>query len=244
VTHRSPTPKTQDPTPVSFDVITFDCYGTLIDWEAGIIRAFQQAGAADGKEFEPRAIVAAHAVIEPEVQARGYQRYRDVLRGVAVEMAARLGWSLPHARAGFLAESVPRWEPFADTNAALERLAQAGYRLGILSNIDDDLLGGTRRHFTVDFDIIVTAEQVRSYKPASPHFEEARRRIGDARWLHAAASYFHDVEPAVQHDVPVVWVNRTRSRPMGAARPDAEVEDLAELADLLSRGFPESRRGS
>ena len=224
-------------------IVTFDCYGTLVDWEAGIVRAFEEAGAAAGRTFEPAAIIGAHAAIEPKVQARGYERYRDVLTDVAVEIAARVGWTLPREHAGFLAESVPSWRPFPDTNAALERLARSGYRLGILSNIDDDLLAGTRRHFTVDFEIVVTAEQVRSYKPGAAHFEEARRRIGDAPWLHAAASYFHDVEPAVALEIPVVWVNRAQSRATGDARPDAEVEDLEALADLLSRGFPASRRG-
>ena len=91
--------------------------------------------------------------------------------------------------------SLPRWKPFADTNRALERLRAAGYRLGILSNVDDDLLAETRRHFTVDFDLIITAQQVGSYKPAPGHFVAARKRIGSARWLHAAQSNFHDVAP-------------------------------------------------
>lgn len=214
-------------------VITFDCYGTLIDWEAGIVRAFTAAARADGVELEPEAIVAAHAAIEPAVQARGYQTYRDVLTDTAMEMARRIGWSLDRGRAAFLPESIPSWQPFPDTNPALERLAAAGYRLGILSNIDDDLLTATRRHFTVEFDVIVTAEQVRAYKPAPPHFEEARRSIGDSRWLHAAASYFHDIEPAVQQGIPVVWVNRKAERPTGAARATGEIRDLEELVEWV-----------
>ena len=216
-------------------IVTFDCYGTLIDWEAGIIHAFQSA-APDRVSVEPEAIVAAHAAIEPAVQARGYQRYRDVLTDVAIEMAPRLGWALDRVNTGFLADSVPTWKPFPDTNAALERLVRAGYRLGILSNIDDDLLAGTRRHFTVDFEVVVTAERIGSYKPAPGHFEEARRRIGEEEWLHAAASYFHDVEPAAANGIPVVWVNRTGARPTGTARPDAEVRDLTGLADWLAVG--------
>ena len=108
----------------------------------------------------------------------------------------------------FLPESVPAWPVFPDTNAALEALVNGGYRLGILSNIDDDLFDATRRLFTVDFDLVVTAEQVRSYKPAAGHFDVARSDLGTTSWLHAAQSYFHDVVPARTHGIPVVWINR------------------------------------
>lgn len=223
-------------------MITFDCYGTLIDWEAGIVRAFTEAAAADGVTLDPAAIVAAHAAIEPAMQAEGYRSYREVLAATAAAMATRLGWrALTAERAAFLPESVPSWAPFPDTNAALERLAARGYQLGVLSNVDDDLFAGTRRHFTVEFDLIVTAQQVRSYKPAPQHFVEARRRIGGRPWLHAAASYFHDVEPAVRHGVPVVWVNRTKAMPAGAERPLAEVEHLGALVEWLERDGPRDR---
>src|SRR5262249_43134171 len=132
-----------------------------------------------------------------------------------------------------LAESVPDWKPFPDTNPALQRLAAAGFRLGILSNVDDDILAGTRRRFAVDFEIVVTAQQVRSYKPAPGHFGEARARIGAVPWLHAAQSYFHDVVPAPAQGIPVAWVNRKREQPLGNVRPEYEVFSLAELAELL-----------
>ncbi|HWP43326.1 MAG TPA: haloacid dehalogenase, partial [Blastocatellia bacterium] len=128
---------------------------------------------------------------------------------------------------------VPAWTPFADTNAALERLASR-FELGILSNIDDDILDATRKHFTVDFALVVTAEQVRSYKPGHAHFLEAKRRAGARRLLHAAQSYFHDVVPASQLGIPVVWVNRNAETiPEGGARPTYEVPDLASLAGTL-----------
>jgi len=113
-------------------------------------------------------------------------------------------------------------------------LSRAGYELGILSNVDDDLLAGTRRHFTVDFSLLVTAQQVRSYKPAAGHFTTARVRIGDQRWLHAAQSYFHDITPAVAHRIPVAWINRKGQQPTGAVRPDREFRTLTELADWLA----------
>lgn len=216
-----------------FDVITFDCYGTLIDWETGIVSAFQSAARADGVSLDREAVLRAHADIEPAVQREGYCRYRDVLAEVALRAAPRFGWRLPPERARFLADSLPGWRPFSDTTPALEQLHAQGYRLGILSNIDDDLLAGTRRHLAVPFEILVTAEQVRSYKPAPGHFVRARELIGGRRWLHAAQSYFHDVEPAVSHGIPVVWVNRKGEPPGGDARPTGEVRDLLGLVAWL-----------
>jgi 2-haloacid dehalogenase/putative hydrolase of the HAD superfamily len=214
-------------------VITFDCYGTLVDWEQGIVDAFQSV--AD-RPLDPAAIILAHATTEPSVQSAGYRSYRDTLAEVARRMAPELGLKLEPGSERFLADSLAGWAPFPDTNPALERLARAGYRLGILSNVDDDLLAATRQQLTVDFELIVTAEQVRSYKPAPAHFLEARRRLGADSWLHAAASWFHDVEPATALSVPVVWVNRTGGRPSGAARPDHVVADMAGLAEWMGAG--------
>jgi 2-haloalkanoic acid dehalogenase type II len=216
-----------------YDVITFDCYGTLIDWQGGISAAFTRAAAADGVPLEREAILKAYAEIEPVIEAASYRPYREVLEETARQVAARLGWRLNPARAHFLPESLPDWKPFPDTNPALQRLAAAGYRLGILSNVDDDLLAATRRHFPVDFELIVTAQQVGSYKPAHGHFEVARQRIGSARWLHAAQSYFHDVVPARALAVPVAWINRHAEAPSDGGSPDRQFRDLRELADWL-----------
>lgn len=219
-----------------FDVVTFDCYGTLIDWESGIGAAFLAAAAADGLALDRGAVLAAYAGLEPRVEAEAHRSYRQVLAETARRVAARLGWPLAAARADFLARSLPDWPPFADTNPALERLAAAGYRLGILSNVDDDLLAGTRRHFAVGFDLLVTAEQVRAYKPAPDHFLEARRRLGGARWLHAAQSRFHDIAPARALAVPVAWINRRGESGTAEPRPDREFPSLAALADWLAPG--------
>ncbi len=218
-----------------YDVISFDCYGTLIDWETGIAEAFWAAARVDGKAPARDALLAAYAEVEPRVEGGGYRRYRDVLRDTAVEVARRLGWTLAPDRARFLAESLPAWRPFPDTNPSLSALHDRGYRLGILSNVDDDLLAGTRQQLSGRFDLVVTAEQVGSYKPAPGHFLEARKRVSGKRWLHVAQSYFHDVEPAVALGVPVVWVNRKGEPPAGAARPDGEVRDLAGLVEWLDR---------
>jgi 2-haloalkanoic acid dehalogenase type II len=216
-----------------FDVVTFDCYGTLIDWEEGIASAFAREAAEDGVVLDRARILAAYRELEPEIEAAGYLPYREILAATAMRVAQRLGWPLTGEHARFLADSLSGWPPFADTNPALQTLVAGGHRLGILSNVDDDLLGSTRRHLAVDFGVVVTAEQVRSYKPAHAHFLEARRRIGRERWLHAAQSLFHDVVPAHDLGIPVAWINRKAERPSGGIRPDLEFRNLTELADFL-----------
>jgi 2-haloacid dehalogenase/putative hydrolase of the HAD superfamily len=182
-----------------FDIITFDCYGTLIDWEAGITEAFRDAAAADGVTLDSAEVVRVLFDTRPAAEAPEYRTYREILVDAALRVGGHLGWKLSRERAAFLPESLPHWKPFPDTNAALQHLHEAGYALGILSNVDDDLLAGTRRHLAVSFSMLVTAQQVRSYKPAPDHFTNARDRIGGERWLHAAQSYFHDLMPAVAH---------------------------------------------
>ena len=215
-----------------FEIITFDCYGTLIDWESGIRDAFLKAAAASGVRLDPGAVMNAYAAVEPAVQRGRYQRYRDVLAEAAEETARTLGWRVTYA--GFLADSLPSWKPFPDTNAALERMKSAGIRLGILSNIDNDLLAATRKHFTVDFDLIVTAQDVGSYKPSPMHFLTARERIGGARWLHAAQSNFHDIVPANALGIPNAWINRRSEKALPGGHPTYEFADLASASVILS----------
>ena len=210
-----------------FKALTFDCYGTLIDWENGIRRAFSGAG------LDADAALAAYAQIEPVVERETYRRYRDVLTATAHRVAEQLG--TPVAQPSFLADSLPSWTPFPDTNPALERLKAAGIRLGILSNIDDDLIAETRKHFTVDFDVVITAQQVLSYKPGEAHFLTARKAIGDARWLHAAQSNFHDVVPANALGIDTAWINRHGGQPLPGGKPKYEFRNLTQLADAVAR---------
>ena len=221
-----------------YDIVTFDCYGTLIDWESGIAAAFLGAAAADGMRLERAAVLLAYAELEPIVEAETHRSYGEVLTETAKRVAARLGWALPEARAAFLASSLPAWPPFGDTNPALERVATAGYRLGILSNVDDGLLAATRKHFSVGFDLLVTAQQVGAYKPAPNHFTVARQRIGGRRWLHAAQSHFHDVVPARALGIPVAWINRKNEPRSDGPRADREFRTLAELAEWLCEPRP------
>ena len=217
-----------------YDVITFDCYGTLIDWETGIREAFVSAAREAGAPSRDMDPVPVYARVEPDVEAGPYRSYREVLTETARRVAASLGAALPPSRAGFLADSLASWRPFPDTNPALHRLAAAGCRLGILSNVDDDLLGSTLRRLEVPFEPIVTAAQVRSYKPGPAHFLEARRRIPTAaRWLHAAQSHFHDVEPCAKLGIPVAWINRKGERGEEPGLAQFETRDLASFAGWI-----------
>ena len=216
-----------------YDIITFDCYGTLVDWQGGISAAFREAASEAGVRLGREEILAAHAEVEPRVQAESFRTYRDVLTETARRMALAFGWAIDHPQARFLVESVSGWKAFEDTNTALRRLRGAGYRLGILSNVDDDLLCATMRQFDCGFELIVTAQQVRSYKPAEAHFVKAREAIGEDRWLHAAQSWFHDIVPATALGISTAWINRNRETPREGTRPEYEFADLAGLADRV-----------
>ena len=129
-----------------------------------------------------------------------------------MEISKRLGWPLEPSRSGFLPDSVQRWPPFKETNPVLTKIAK-NHKIGLISNIDDKLLGQTRRHMPLDFDLVVTAQQVRSYKPDPAHFTECERRIGSKKgWVHIAASYYHDVEPCLKKKIPIIWVNRDKQQ--------------------------------
>ena len=216
------------------DIITFDCYGTLIDWETGIVDAFQSEAGRDGVTLEPAEILEQYSCEERSVEAGSHRSYREVLTLTALGVAQTLGWPLDLQRAGFLPNSVPSWKPFPDTNPSLARLA-THFSLGILSNVDDDLLARTIQHFGATFEILVTAQQVRSYKPGHAHFIEARRQAGQRKILHVAQSHFHDVVPAVALGIPVVWVNRKAER-LGESdpRPTRQVSDLSQLCEILN----------
>jgi len=217
-----------------YDWITFDCYGTLVDWREGIGTALAGDAAEQGVELGRDELLAAYMRIEPIVQAGPYRPYREVLREVAVRVAGHFGWDLDPERAAFLPDSLAGWPPFEDTRPALHALRSAGCRLGILSNVDSDLLQGTLEALDLEFDLLITAQEVRAYKPSQAHFVEARGRIGAARWLHVAQSYFHDVVPACELGIPVAWINRLGERATGERRPDEEFPSLAVLADWLT----------
>ena len=215
--------------------MTADCYGTLIDWETGVYEAFQKEADREGFTIDREVLIPRFIEVQHEIQSGSYELYAEVLRRTAVKVAAELGWSLESSRAQFLPDSVPRWLPFRESNAQLERLAKK-YELGVLSNIDDKLLGATRRHFRTDFDLVVTAQQVRSYKPDPAHFKECARRIDKRKknWVHLASGYETDVDPCLKQKIPVIWVNRHGAAlEPGQKKPTAEVKTFRDAAKLL-----------
>ena len=222
------------PLPKEVTFVTFDVYGTLIDSDTGIYEAFSKEAEKDGYTIARDELIALFKETQKEIKSGSYELYAEVLRRTAVEIAKRIGWPLEPSRSGFLPDSVARWAPFKETNAQLKKFG-AKFETGLISNIDDKLLGQTRRHFKSDFDLVVTAQQVRSYKPDPAHFKECERRIGTKKgWVHVASSYYYDVEPCLKAKVPVIWVNRTKEQlEPGAKKPTAEVKSLLEAAKLL-----------
>jgi 2-haloacid dehalogenase len=221
--------------PKEVKFVTYDCYGTLIDWETGVYEAFQKEADKDGFTINRDELIPRFIEIQREIQHGSYELYAEVLRRAAVRVAKELGWEIENVRSNFLPNSVPRWQAFRETNAQLERFAKK-YETGILSNIDDKLLGATRRHFRGDFDLVVTAQQVRSYKPDPAHFKECARRIekGKKNWVHVASGYPTDVEPCLKSKIPVIWVNRSGMElEPGQKKPDAEVKTFREAGKLL-----------
>jgi len=222
------------PIPKNVTFVTFDVYGTLIDRDTGVYEAFAAEAARDGVELDRDELLALVREITREIEGGSYELYAEVLRRTAIEAAKRLNWALEPSRSGFLPDSVQRWKPFKETNVQLAKLAKK-YKLGLLSNVDDKLLGQTRRHIPTDFDLVVTAQQVRSYKPDPAHFTECARRMGGKRgWVHVAASHYHDVVPCIKQRVPVIWVNRHKETlDSSQKKPTAEVSNLREAAKLL-----------
>lgn len=220
--------------PKDITFVTFDVYGTLIDSDTGVFDAFTREAERDGFTVERDELIPLFHDVQKQIQAGSYELYAEVLRRTAVQIAKTLAWPLEPSRAGFLPDSVQRWPPFKETNPVLQKVAKK-YKVGLISNIDDKLLGQTRRHIPLDFDLVVTAQQVRSYKPDPAHFAECERRIGGKKgWVHIAASYYYDIEPCLKRKIPVIWVNRNKETlESSQKKPDAEVSNLREAAKLI-----------
>ena len=215
--------------------LSFDCYGTLVDWETGISTAVAEVLESHGIRKSGAEILALFADLEPKVQGSpAYLTYRRVLRDVMALIGAELGFRCTEAELGCLANTLPDWPIFPEVVGALNEL-KTRYKLAVISNVDDDLFAGTAEALGVDFDVVVTAEQVRSYKPDLRNFRvaSARMAVDKEGWLHVAESLYHDIKPANQFGIKCVWVNRA-DRGGGtrrtAAVPDLVVPDLAALA--------------
>jgi 2-haloacid dehalogenase len=213
--------------------VTTDCYGTLIDWEKGLTEAFRKEAKRDGIDLDESAFLARFMEVKAEIMSGSYELYAEVLRRAVVKVAGEIGWELEPSRAQFVPDSVSRWQPFREANAAMDRLS-GRYDVGIVSNIDDKLLGVSRRHLRTELDIVVTAQQVRSYKPDEAHFKECARRLGAKKgWVHIASGYETDIAPAIKMKVPVIWVNRHGEKLEGRAKPTAEVKTFRDAAARL-----------
>ena len=208
---------------------TFDCYGTLVDWNGGIRRELVRLfGIGESQRLLER-----YHELEPIVQREAYRSYRDVLTETLRRLAVAENLSLPEGEEDALPRSLPSWDVFPEVPAALEEARRRGWRLAILSNTDRDLIAASKERIGVPFDETVVAEEVGSYKPAHGHWAEFFRRT-DARpdhHVHVAASLFHDIAPANELGLRSVWINRLAERPR--PEPSRELPNLAGLADVL-----------
>jgi 2-haloacid dehalogenase len=226
-----------------FEAITFDTYGTLIDWESGILAAFAPALAVRGTNLHDEDVLERYGRHEAALEAGLYRPYADVLGRAFVGVCGELGFSPEAAEVRAFAGSIADWPAFDDSRAALVSLKER-FGLGVITNCDDDLFALSRARLGVDFDWVVTAQAAGSYKPSTKNFELAFRTIGlpRERILHVAQSLFHDHVPAKALGMTTVWVDRRGNRqgfgatPPAEASPDLVVPDMRTLAELAGSG--------
>jgi 2-haloacid dehalogenase len=222
-----------------FEVLSFDCYGTLIDWEEGILRCLRRVLAAHGKDVDAAALLQLYGDFEASAEQGKFICYREVLQSVVRQFGKQFDFEPTEQEVRSLPESLQSWKPWPDTTPALRRRLHSRFRLAIISNVDDDLFSATQPQLGIEFDQVMTAQQAEAYKPSLKIFEFALRRIGvpAQRVLHVGQSIYHDVIPAQSLGLATVWVNRPSARKgVGAVRaaeghPDLEVSSVAELAD-------------
>jgi len=209
---------------------TFDCYGTLIDWNGGIGRELERLF---GPERAP-ALLHGYHELEPQVQREDpAAAYRDVLNRTLARLAEREGLRLPPEESDALARSLPDWHPFPEVPAALEEARARGWSLAILSNTDRDFIDASMARIGVPFELAIVASEIGSYKPGHAHWQTFFERTGADRaaHVHVGASLFHDVAPAQALGLRTVWINRLGEEP--EPQPDVELHTLAGLADAL-----------
>lgn len=218
----------------AIEILTFDCYGTLIDWESGIRESLAELRARHGAATPLDALLVEWEAIQFRQIAEPYRPYRNILRTSLTETFAKHGVNLSGAESNLLGERIGRWQPFADSSESLARL-KSRYRLAILSNIDDDILAQSVAQLGIEFDELVTAQQVGSYKPRPAHFREALRRFSRpaSAFLHCAFGFKYDQTPALAEGMATVWVKRPGWIRDDEAEPTFETNSLAGVARLL-----------
>lgn len=225
----------------AFDALTFDCYGTLIDWEAGILAGLRAVLDPHGVRPPDEELLERYAAAEAALEAGPYRRYREVLRQGLESVASTYAVHPTAAEVAAFGGFVGDWPAFPDTRDALARL-KARFRLGVLTNCDDDLFAASNRRLGVEFDWIVTAQQAGGYKPRLTNFHLLFDRVGlpRERILHVAQSLFHDHVPAKSLGLSTVWIDRRHDRdgfgatPPARATPDARFPDMASFADAAT----------
>ncbi|MGH3133576.1 MAG: HAD family hydrolase [Gaiellaceae bacterium] len=213
---------------------TFDCYGTIVDWNAGIRAELEKLFGVERAER----LLARYHELEPEIQS-GHPgaSYREVLTIALERLAEEEALTLPEGESSALARSLPSWPVFEDAQAALLQAKERGWRLATLSNTDRDLIEASMEAIGVVFDDAIVAGDIDSYKPARRHWEVFReQRGGDVEHVHVAQSLFHDIQPASELGIPSVWINRLGEP--DDPRPDRTLPSLAGLADALDELAP------
>ena len=206
--------------------LTFDCFGTLIDWRHGIRTTGELLFPGHGPAF-----LDAYVTLEAEVEGEGsFKRYRAVLTETVRRVARQLELDLKPDDATALVSTIPYWPPFGDVGPALSELRRAGWKLALLTNCDRDIIALTQRRLPTSFDAVVTAEDVSAYKPSPAHFRLFQSTFGSsaAVWIHVAQSYFHDIRPAHELGITRIWVNRQGEKD-DPSLADAVIRSLAEL---------------
>jgi len=223
-----------------FRYLSFDCYGTLIDWETGLATALSSVLAAHGIVMEREELLERYGAAEAELEAEEFRSYRKILQDVLVRLGDGLGFQPTESERTAFPESIREWPAFPDSTSALQALATR-YGLVILSNIDEDLFAYSQATLGIEFTAVLTAGRIGSYKPSHRNFEYLIEHLGvpQNKILHVAQSLFHDIAPANELGLTTVWINRrdglegSGATPPAAAVPDLELPDLESLVELM-----------
>ena len=214
---------------------TFDCYGTLVDWNGGIRAELERLFGGERAE----ALLVRYHELEPTIQAASPgASYREVLTIALERLAAEMGLTVPEGEASALAKSLPEWPVFEDARPGLTDARDRGWKLAILSNTDRDLIDASLRALGVPFELAIVAGEIGSYKPAHRHWEVFYEQTGanPAGHVHVAQSLFHDIEPAQELGIASIWINRLAEP--DDPRPDVTLSSVGELADALDSLVP------
>ncbi|HEX9830533.1 MAG TPA: haloacid dehalogenase type II [Thermodesulfobacteriota bacterium] len=217
-----------------FSLLTFDCYGTLIDWERGMKNALEGLVKKHNLDLDIKSLTERYVEVELEIEQKGYRKYKEILTLGVRRIFEEKDIKLDSQEAEIFAGTIRKWPPFEETSEVLKILKKE-FKLAILSNIDDDLIQHSIRLIGVEFDGVITAEQVRSYKPSHGHWKKMmdQFRLPKENILHVAASYVHDIIPAKELGFKTAWINRKNEKHQRNPKPDFEFRNLRPLLRLL-----------